>query len=415
MALNRWQKIEKIFNEAVLLSGKERERFVAAECFDDSTLHLEISEMLAEDDAADNLLDQTIFPYGIHLLGNDSGNLSLNIDFAGYKLCRLIGRGGMGAVILAEDVLLERPVALKILTANVKGDTAKRFQQEARAISAISHPNVAHVYEFGKFDGRYFMAMEYVPGQTLRELLSEGKLDESSILEYSIQIVKSLAAAHESGVIHRDIKPENVMVSKNRHVKVLDFGLAKFVEPLPAKTDEFVRTYTSGRTSLDTQPGIIIGTSAYMSPEQVRGKTVDARTDLWSFGIILFEMLTGKRPFTGDEASDIHAAILLQHYAVSDCPKNFRQITGKLLKKDPADRYQTAGELLSDLQCLKDAADAKKNSFTVAENIERYKILFVVALLILFLGLAASGFKIFNDYSPNFSEGRDGGTKSVGN
>ncbi|MCY7348979.1 MAG: protein kinase [Pyrinomonadaceae bacterium] len=403
MAKERWQKIERIFNEAVLLSENERQRLVVSECVGDLAMRLEICEMLAEDAAADNLLDQTIFPYGMHLLGNDCGNLFSTITFAGYKLQRIIGRGGMGAVILAEDVRLERLVALKVLTMNAdpNDEAALRFQQEARAISAISHPNVAHIYEFGTYNGRYFMAMEYLPGETLRELLSQGKLDEPSIVKIAIQIVKSLAAAHTSGIIHRDIKPENVMISKDRHVKVLDFGLAKFVEPTITKNDESAKIYTSGRTSLDTMPGMIIGTTAYMSPEQIRGKAVDSRTDLWSFGVVLFEMLTGTRPFSGDAASDVQAAILLKDLATSDCPKSFRQIVVKLLQKNPADRYQSAEDLLTDLYCLQDAADAKNRSFRITDIIKKHKFAVAVVWLISLLGLSAAGFQLFNDYPTN--------------
>ncbi len=282
MSDNSWLKIEKIFNGAVSLPTGEKHIFIAESCGDDVELREEVNRLLAEDANQNNLLEQPIFTFGVQLLGNDFDDVMPPTEFSNYKIRRLLGRGGMSAVYLAEDLRLERLIALKVLPAAAtrNNEALMRFQQEARAVSAFSHPNVAHIYEFGSFDGQPFLAMEYVPGKTLRELLSEGKLDAKFAAEIALQIAKALVAAHTSGVIHRDIKPENVMISRDCHVKVLDFGLAKFVEPLAAKTDESVEIYNSTRTSLDTMPGMIIGTTPYMSPEQIRGKAIDSRTDL---------------------------------------------------------------------------------------------------------------------------------------
>ena len=397
---DKWLKIEKIFNDAVLLPTGEQPAFIAESCGDDIEMCEELNRMIAEDANRNNLLELPIFTLGLQLLGTDLDETAPPTDFADYKIRQLLGRGGMGAVYLAEDLRLKRLIALKILStaATRSSEAVTRFQQEARSVSAISHPNVAHIYEFGEFGGQHFLAMEYVPGQTLRELLSAGKLDVVYTLEIALQITKALISTHQAGIIHRDIKPENVMICKDCHVKVLDFGLAKYIEPTNIEENNRLRISTSDKTSLDTVPGMIIGTTAYMSPEQIRGKGLDARTDLWSFGVVLFEMLTAKHPFTGDTVSDVQAAVLLGDLTIGDCPKSLRQIVGTLLLKNPSDRYQSAEDLLKDLHCLKEASDAEKRSPGIAAKIKKHKII-TGGLLILLFGLSAASFRIFSNYA----------------
>ena len=354
MQTNRWQKIERIFNEALSLSPEERNEFLARACGEDAALREELEALFAEDAKTDGVLNQPVFTFGIQLFNEDFENLLETPDFERYKLHKLLGRGGMGAVFLAEDTKLERLAALKILPTALgerMDESLLRFQQEARAASAITHPNVAHIYEFGSFENRYFLAMEYVEGQTLRRRLKEKPLDAPASLDIAAQVAAALRAAHKRGIVHRDIKPENIMLADEGLVKVLDFGLAKITESQNRlASGNYRRT-----SSLDTAPGLIIGTTAYMSPEQIRGQTLDARTDLWSLGICLYEMLAGKRPFDGDTPNDVQAAILKDEPAFPETsfPADLKTVLQKALKKEKAERYQTADEFLHDLKLLR--------------------------------------------------------------
>src|SRR5262245_36435890 len=223
-----------------------------------------------------------------------------------YEINRKIGEGGMGEVYLAQDTKLDRKVALKILPADVAADRSRmnRFVQEAKAASALNHPNIITIYEIDETEADHFIATEFIDGETVRESLRKAPMTASTALDIAAQIAAALAAAHQAGIIHRDIKPENVMVRADGLVKVLDFGLAKL--SVAATSDPESAT----RIQSDTQPGMIMGTVAYMSPEQARGKTVDARTDVWSLGVVLYEMLSRRPPFRGETASDTLANIL---------------------------------------------------------------------------------------------------------
>ena len=316
-------------------------------CRNEPELCREILLLLEADGLENSFLDEPIFSLGAKILEADE--LLKDSEFASYRIKKLLGRGGMGAVYLVEDVRLERPVALKILPASLEAnaESVQRFRQEARAASAISHPNVAHIYEFGEASERYFLAMEYVEGKTLREMLKENSIEFSKALDIALQITDALIATHKRHIVHRDIKPENIIIAENGLVKILDFGLAKLNSPQVSAEDE------KKLASLETIPGMIIGTTAYMSPEQVRGLSLDVRTDLWSLGVLLFEMLAGKRPFVGETSSDVQAAILLKDAPLLDLPTEAGLIVGKLLKKNIGERYQSAEELLPDLQNLK--------------------------------------------------------------
>jgi serine/threonine protein kinase len=380
MSDTHWLKIENIFNEAVTLPRNQKREFVADACGDDLDLFDQLNRMLAEDENHQTLLEHPIFPLGFQLLNADFEDVITKSEFSNYKVRRLLGRGGMGAVLLAEDVRLERLVALKVLpaTAAPNDEVVIRFQQEARAVSALSHPNVAHIYEFGTFENQYFLAMEYVPGKTLRELLATEKPNNRCIAEIVLQIAKALVTAHNAGIIHRDIKPENVMISKDRHVKVLDFGLAKFTDPINLEDNENLKIRTSGKVSLDTAPGMIIGTTAYMSPEQVRGKTLTNRTDIWSFGAILYEMIGGKRPFNGETSSDVRAAILLSTPPPINDPSiapEFEAMARKCLQKNIEDRYLNAEDIVTDLRLILHNLNSKGNDGKPSTITERSRFL----------------------------------------
>jgi len=273
-----------------------------------------------------------------------------------YEIRKQIGAGGMGEVYLAEDTRLRRKIALKVLPENIAQDKdrLRRFEQEAHSASALNHPNILTIYEFGAEKDVHFLAAEFVEGETLRERMLEEPLSIEEALDVAAQTVSALAAAHASGIIHRDIKPENIMIRRDHLVKVLDFGLAKLTENKSEISDAKAETWAQ----VNTMPGVIMGTAAYMSPEQARGKQTGARSDIWSVGCVLYEMLTRKHPFVGETMNDTIAAILMEEPA---SPTNFnREITAKLerivlktLTKDVEERYQTAEDLLVDLKSLK--------------------------------------------------------------
>ncbi|MEO6726436.1 MAG: protein kinase [Blastocatellia bacterium] len=273
-----------------------------------------------------------------------------------YRILEKLGAGGMGEVYLAEDGRLGRKLALKILPAEYtqNPDRLARFEQEARAASALNHPNIITVYEIGEEAGVHFIALEFVPGSTLRFSLKSSGMDLREALEISIQIISALQAAHEAGITHRDIKPENIMIRPDGYVKVLDFGLAKLTE----KTDGKVDIEAETRIHAQTEPGTVMGTVTYMSPEQARGVTVDGRSDIFSVGVLLYEMITGRLPFAGKTASDVIAAILLSEppppsHTVASIPAELEWSLSKALRKDCEERYQTIKSFLSDLKHIK--------------------------------------------------------------
>jgi serine/threonine-protein kinase len=278
-----------------------------------------------------------------------------NEEFSHYKIVSPIGAGGMGEVYLAEDTRLGRNVALKFLPAEHAEDPLrlKRFTQEAKAASALNHQNILTIYEIGDHNGVRYIASEFVEGSTLRQRLETRRLLLDETLDISVQTLSAIAAAHEAGIIHRDIKPENIVIRSDGLVKVLDFGLAKLTQ-----TSEQAASEGATRVMMQTTPGLVMGTVTYMSPEQARGKTVDARSDIFSFGVVLYEMLAGCQPYTGETPSDTMAAILQKDPPrISDCgvsvPAELEKIVTRSLEKDLERRYQTAGEMLDDVRSFR--------------------------------------------------------------
>ena len=268
-----------------------------------------------------------------------------------YEIRSKIGSGGMGEVYLAKDTELDRLVALKVLrAATAKGeDTARRFVQEAKAASALNHPNILTVHEIGNFGDSRFIATEYIKGQTLRKRLNPSPLTLREALDVILQVAAALDAAHNAGIVHRDIKPENIMIRDDGLVKVLDFGLAKLTEKYSAAADP------NDATQFDTKPGLVMGTPNYMSPQQARGREVDARTDIWGSGVVLYEMISRRTPFAGETMPDTIAALLTKEPAPLDdsVPAELRRIINKSLQKKLDERYQTVKDFLIDLKNLK--------------------------------------------------------------
>ena len=282
-----------------------------------------------------------------------SRELSANTTLAHYRIVSKIGEGGMGEVYLAQDTKLDRKVALKILPPDVAAhpDRMKRFVQEARAASSLNHPNIITIHEIGEIASGHFIGTEFIDGETLRERMSRGGVELSDTLDIVLQVASALTAAHGAGIVHRDIKPENIMLRRDGIVKVLDFGLAKLVEQTPPDAE------AETRMQVRTQAGMIVGTVAYMSPEQARGQEVDARSDIWSLGCVLYEMLTRQQPFRGDTTTDVLANIIHREppsilIRCPDAPAELERIIIRAVCKNKAERYQTANELLADLKQL---------------------------------------------------------------
>jgi serine/threonine-protein kinase len=282
--------------------------------------------------------------------------LSANTTLLHYRILSKIGAGGMGEVYLAEDTRLDRKVAIKFLNEEFSHDADKlnRFIQEAKAASALNHPNILTVYEIGEVDGKNYIATEFIEGKTLRERFSPGEgISLNAILKIGVQVAEALSAAHHAGIVHRDIKPENIMIREDGYAKVLDFGLAKLTEPRAA-AGESIDTEDATRVFVQTTPGMVMGTISYMSPEQARGKEIDARTDIWSLGIVLYELLARKVPFTGETINHTIVAILEKEPApLINVPPELRRILRKALTKDVSMRYQSVRDLLIDLKNLR--------------------------------------------------------------
>lgn len=275
-----------------------------------------------------------------------------------YRILERLGAGGMGEVYLAEDLKLGRKIAIKVLSEEytTSKDRLKRFEQEASAASALNHPNILTIYEVGDDAGRHFIATEYIDGVTLRRKLALDPLATRDILDIAVQVAAALEEAHGAGIVHRDIKPDNIMIRRNGIVKVLDFGLAKLTETSTDRTSPDAEAST--RVLVHTDAGVVMGTSHYMSPEQARGKPVDARTDIWSLGVVMYEMVTGRTPFEGETSTDVIVAIAqkeppaIARFA-PDVPAELDWIIMKALRKEKDERYQTIKELITDLRRLK--------------------------------------------------------------
>ncbi len=398
----RWQQINDLFQSTTERAPEERAAFLHQACKGDKDLCREIESLIASYERTENFIELPAFEVAPELLTNEKASALLGELIGYYRIESLIGIGGMGEVYLARDERLGRKVAVKLLPERLTADETQlsRFEHEARTASALNHPNILTVHEIGAAGSRHFIATEFVEGMTLRAALARGRMDPREALEIATQVGSALAAAHKSGIVHRDIKPENIMLRPDGYAKVLDFGIAKLTESEPETNNHRVQT----TEALRTRPGLLLGTTRYMSPEQVRGQKIDARSDIWSLGVVLYEMLGGTPPFPGETSSDCIASILrTEPPSLTELrrtvPAAFQTIVEKALHKNPAGRYQTIREMLSDLRDFKEESERRQiessnQSFTRPFRRRRLAALLTPAFVILAAGL--SYFYYFN-------------------
>ncbi len=367
------QRLEELFHEAVGLGPQERAGFMARVQDSDPELLAAVESLIAAHEGADSLLDAPAYEAAAELIAEAQPALAAGQVVGHYQVIAPLGKGGMGEVYLASDTRLDRKVALKLLPAGLTGnkDRLRRFIQEAKTASALNHPNIITIHEIGQADGAHFIATEFIDGQTLRRRMAHTRIELPEILDVAIQIAGALQAAHAASIIHRDIKPENIMLRPDGYVKVLDFGLAKLTEKFRQTSSISIDSAIETKIKAYTKPGTVMGTVNYMSPEQARGHVLDPRTDIFSLGVVMYEMAAGRRPFAGDTAVDTLVSILekepppLDQYA-PDVPAELQRIISKALRKDREERYQTSKDLLIDLKSLQE-------ELAFAQKLERSK------------------------------------------
>ncbi|PYS98594.1 MAG: hypothetical protein DMF63_15475 [Acidobacteria bacterium] len=342
-----WNRVDELFQNAVEIQPSDRRAYLDKECRGDEFLRNEVESLLSSDSCDWEFIDRSALESAAVLLADEQQKVGH------YEILKLIGRGGMGEVYLARDQILNRDIALKLLPQEYTQDPDRlsRFQREARTISALNHPNIITIYELGNVEDQEFISTELIEGETLRTRLKMGAMLIRDALEIALQIAGALAAAHRSGIVHRDIKPENIMLRPDGYIKVLDFGLAKLAE----QSESFLQS--TNAEGLDMSSGLLMGTARYMSPEQAKGISVDSRSDIFSLGTVLYEMLTGRPPFDEEHTATLTESILHEDPLSIDklataVPANLVFLVDKMLSKDRKSRYQNADELIKDLKFL---------------------------------------------------------------
>src|SRR6266496_3205350 len=391
MTSARLQTIEKIFRAALDQEPDRISEFLDTACEGDELLRRKVEALVASHQRPGSFIETSAVGLATKIIQNGQADLLIGRTIGHYKLSERIGTGGMGEVYLATDIIAGRKAALKLLPVRFTGDAErlKRFQQEARAVVGLNHPNIFTVYEIGEDHSTHYIASELIEGETLRQRLMRGRMQLSEAVDIAIQVASALVAAHDAGIVHRDIKPENIMLRRDGYAKVLDFGIAKLAEqelPVTIPRDEALLL-------VETNLGSVLGTVRYMSPEQTCGAPVDKGTDIWSLGVVLYEMVTGHVPFTGDTPGEVMSAILekepppLTRY-VAHPPAELQQIISKTLRKDREHRYRSARELLEALKDLRRKLEFEsffKGGFF--EEVKRRKVFRVAAAYI----IAAAG------------------------
>src|SRR5436190_2310366 len=413
MERGRWGRISDIYHATIARPPAERASFLGQLCHGDESMRKQVEAMVKSHERSSDFIESPAFAVAPELLIDQPTGDLIGQLIGHYQIESLLGVGGMGQVYLARDERLGRKVALKLLPEHLTADETQlsRFETEARTASALNHPNILTVHEIGAEGNRHFIATEFIEGITLRVLLARGRMNLHDALEIAVQVASALAAAHETGVVHRDIKPENIMLRPDGYAKVLDFGIAKLTEQQPASDLHKVVTTTLRQT----RPGLVIGTAQYMSPEQTRGQAADARSDIWSLGVVLYEMVGGVPPFSGATPSDCIAAILKTEPpplsgVLSDVPVKLQSIVQKALRKNSDERYQTIKEMLTDLRNLKGELEAEGSSSqtkvrveSIVSKIKRHKrrVLLTLAAILVAAACAYSFYFVAPAPSPN--------------
>ena len=347
----QWQEVQDLFHAALEREPGNRSIFLDQACGENESLRREVAWLITAHETEEHFIDAPAYVSACDVLAGhhyEPGEMLGN-----YKFQTALGSGGMGEVYLAEDIRLNRKVALKLLPPHftVNPDRVRRFEREARAASALNHPNIVTIYEIGQSDTTHFIATEFVDGKTLRQLINEKPFTLNETLNVSMQIADALSGAHTAGIVHRDIKPENIMVRQDGYVKILDFGLAKLTEQQTSGAD------LENPTLLQSTPGLVMGTVHYMSPEQARAKNVGVGTDIWSLGIVIYELLAGNVPFTGETPSHVMVSLMEDKLPPlkerANVPHELDRFVTKALQKNKKERYQTAGQLARDLKNFK--------------------------------------------------------------
>ena len=358
MNAERWKKIKALFDSVVELEPAARDRVLDGECTDDPDLRSEVERLLASSEDSKGFLEQPAVNQVASAFLEPKGLLNAGSRFGHYKILKQIGVGGMGEVYLAEDEKLDRRVAIKILNERFgKNDShLERFIREAKAASSLNHPNILVIHEISVGDEANFIVSEFVEGKTLRDFIGGSELTIAEVVDIAIQIAGALSAAHSAGIIHRDIKPENIIVRPDGYIKVLDFGLAKLLTRQKPFLDEDDKTAIHNYTA----QGVIMGTVNYMSPEQAKAERVDERTDIFSLGVVIYELLRGATPFQGNSMSEtfanlINAAPRPLELPESEASHELQRIVFKMLRKEKGERYQTSKDLFDDLRGLKES------------------------------------------------------------
>jgi Tol biopolymer transport system component/predicted Ser/Thr protein kinase len=387
MTPERWQQVERLYQAALEREPSQRAAFLKEACAGDEVVRQEVESLLAYEPQAETFIEAPVLQEAAQGVSADQARSLVGRQLGSFKILSLVGAGGMGEVYRARDDRLGREVAIKVLPAEVASDRdrLRRFLREARSASTLNHPNVATIHEIGE-DGVHFITMEYVAGQTLAAKIQGRPLETAEIVEIAVQVADALEEAHSQGITHRDIKPANIMLKPRGQVKLLDFGLAKATQPGGQTTASDISTVAK------TETGVVLGTVQYMSPEQLLGKEVDHRTDLFSLGVVLYEMATGHRPFSGACMSEtIDRLLHAQPQAVARFNYNMsaelERIIIKALEKDREVRYQSAKELLVDLKRLKRDMDSGKLAVApAARRGHRRSLIWAAALLVALAG-----------------------------
>src|SRR5438445_3515672 len=384
--MDLWQQVQQLFDAALQQSPEKRQQFLEQECASNQELRREVESLLAAHDESGSFVAEPAVAGMAEVLHRATSRFQPGDTLGAYKVLDLVGRGGMGEVYRARDVRLKRDVAIKVLPRAFAADRERlrRFEQEARSAAALNHPNIISVHDMGTADGSPYIVSELLEGQNLREVLRQGAVPARKALDYSIQTARGLAAAHDIGIVHRDLKPENLFITKDGRLKILDFGLAKLTRSEGGGSDS-----TTAEAVPGTEAGRVFGTVGYMSPEQVRGLHADHRSDIFSFGAILYELFSGKRAFSGDSPADTMSAILHQdppeltratppvHPAVDHTIRH-------CLEKNPLERFQSAHDIAFHLQVSARGLFHKAKAPIADDSLfrRRWVLLLVIALVL---------------------------------